>query len=312
MIAASYRRNGSSLPFLALLASVVFWAANARAYTTLVETDSQYHHILVTEDADGYRRLSFERSRGNQSAVRMGHPEELYFPYARTTFVSFAFLPKIPQDVLCVGLGGGSLPMFWRRFFPEMNIDIAEIDPEVVRVAQEFLGFKPDNAMKVSNADGRVFLRRTDRTYDLILLDAYDSHTIPFHLTTREFLEIVKKRLKPGGIVAANIWSPESNKFHYAEIATYQAVFGRVYIFQAKGSGNYIFVTQKENQERSIDSLVERAKAIMEESKLPFDLPPLVRDQVVPITSETPKAEVLTDDYAPVDLLRNQAQSEKP
>ena len=302
--------HGVRAVITALAIPAALYCGRANADKILVETDSQYHHVVVAEDDTGYRRLSFERARGNQSAVRLGHPEDLVFPYARTTMATLSFLPKIPEDMLCVGLGGGSLPMFFRKFFPAMNIDLAEIDPEVVRVSQEYLGFKPDATMKVSTMDGRVYLRRTDRKYDMIILDAYDSASIPFHLTTREFLEIVKKRLKPGGIVAANIWSPTANKFHYAEIVTFQAVFAQLYILQARGSGNYLFVAIADDEPRAPEALVARAKAITEEYKFPFDLVPLVRDQLVPIEVDKEKAYILTDDHAPVDALRNERQKD--
>ncbi|MDQ1257074.1 MAG: spermidine synthase [Candidatus Hydrogenedentes bacterium] len=276
----------------------------------ILDTNSQYHRIFVTEEPGDVRNMHFDTMRWNITSVRMGHPEEMMYYYLQTMLAGFAYLPETPRDVLCVGLGGGSLPMFLRHFWPEMNIDAAEIDPEVARVAQEYMGFAPDANMKVSSVDGRMFLRRTARQYDAIFLDAYNTNTSPFHLTTREFFEIVKERLKPDGVVVSHIWSPQVNEFHYAELATHLAVFGQVDLFAAKDSDSVIFIANREGKTFPLESLVSRAEAIMAEKKLPFDLVEIVRGRSEPVASDLDGVSVLTDDHAPVDLLRNQSRGE--
>ena len=57
--------------------------------------------------------------------------------------------------------------------------------------------------------DARPFLRRTDARYDVISVDAYRQPYIPFYLTTREFFELVRDRLEPGGVVIVNVGHPE-------------------------------------------------------------------------------------------------------
>ena len=68
---------------------------------------------------------------------------------------------------------------------------------------------------------------RAGKSYDLVMLDAYDHEYIPEHLLTREFLQEVKSLLKPGGIVAANTFS--SSRLYDSESVTYRAVFGEFY-----------------------------------------------------------------------------------
>ena len=135
---------------------------------TIYETDSLYHHLLVMEDAQGLRYLSFNRAMGHQSVVKPGHPEHLTFAYTKSGFAALAFLDRPPAKALFVGLGGGSMPMYLRLVEPRVAIDIAEIDPEVTRVAEKYLGFRPDPAMKVFPQDGRLFLKRNPQRYDLI------------------------------------------------------------------------------------------------------------------------------------------------
>jgi spermidine synthase len=109
-------------------------------------------------------------------------------------------------------------------------MDVVEIDPAVVRVAGLYFDFKPDERMRVIEADGRVFVKRAlreGRKYDLIMLDAFDHEYIPEHLLTREFLGEVKALLAPRGIVAANTFS--SSRLYDHESVTYAAVFGEYF-----------------------------------------------------------------------------------
>ena len=52
--------------------------------------------------------------------------------------------------------------------------------------------------------DGRQFLTREEKRWDVIVVDAFFADAIPFHLVTREFMEIVQERLAPGGVVVTN------------------------------------------------------------------------------------------------------------
>ena len=167
-----------------------------------------------------------------------------------------------------MGLGGGSIPKFIHRCFPEINIDIVEIDPQVVEVSKKYFNFKESAKMKVHVDDGRLFIKRTSKLYDVIILDAYNNHSIPFHMTTQEFLREVKSKLKPNGVVASNIWSPSSNKFHNSEILTYQSVFPQLYLFRGLSSGNYIFVATQDTQVINKEDLISRAEKIPDHQEL--------------------------------------------
>ncbi|MBM3334770.1 fused MFS/spermidine synthase, partial [Candidatus Sumerlaeota bacterium] len=141
-------------------------ATLSQAYDVLFEGESLYHHVRVTEE-EGFRNLAFDRTRGTQSTVKVSDPIFLYYVYTRLAFAGLAFCEN-PQDVLFVGLGGGSMPRFFRHHYPEADIDIVEIDPMVVEVARKYFFFSKegeDPRMRVFVNDGRVFLRKTDKKY---------------------------------------------------------------------------------------------------------------------------------------------------
>ncbi|MFH1057995.1 MAG: fused MFS/spermidine synthase [Pseudomonadota bacterium] len=272
----------------------------------LYETDSLYHHIMVGEDEDGLRYLSFNKAMGHQSVVRPGNSAELTFAYTKSGFAALAFLDRPAADVLFVGLGGGSMPMYLRLVNPGVRMDLVEIDPMVVEVARKYLGFTPDPAMKTTVMDGRIYLKRHPKQYDIIFLDAYNDHSVPFHLTTAEFLELVKSRLKPGGVVASNVWSADINRFFTAQIKTYQAAFPEVYLLRAGRSSNYIFLATQAKGRVPREAAVVRAKALMAGRPWSFDLAELILDEYDYYTDQKMEAKVLTDDFAPVNLMKHQ------
>jgi spermidine synthase len=94
-------------------------------------------------------------------------------------------------------------------------------------VARKYFSFTPGPNTRVVIEDGRVFVKRAGRakqTYDLIMLDAFESDYIPEHMLTREFLQEVKAIMAPKGVLVANTWS--SSGLYDHESATYQSVFG--------------------------------------------------------------------------------------
>lgn len=163
--------------------------------------DSLYHHIRVSEGA-GARFLRFDNSW--QSGMALDDPFRSVFDYTDYFHLGFALRPQA-RDVLVVGLGGGLIPKQIWKDYPDARVDAVEIDPAVVAVARRYFGLPDDPRLQVHVQDGRRFLAATDRRYDLIVLDAYYADAIPFHLTTREFLELTQSRLKDGGMVAANV-----------------------------------------------------------------------------------------------------------
>ncbi len=293
--------------WLAIVLAAV--ATTVRPFEVLFDGESPYHHVRVTEE-DGFRYLSFDETRGTQSAMKISDPIFLHYTYARLAMAGLAFFEKDPRDVLIVGLGGGSMPKFLRHHYPQMVIDIVDIDPLVVEVAKKYFGFVEDTSMTVINRDGRVHISRTKKKYDIIFLDAYNTASIPFHLTTREFMEEVRRCLKPNGIVVSNIWSPDVNQYFEAEIKTLQVVFPELYIFPGYSSGNYIFISTNEAGQIPRHRLVDRAAEITREKKFHFDLADLIRGTYEYATKRPTRAQVLTDDLAPVETLRTRRPSE--
>ena len=191
---------------------------------------SLYRNIFVTKSGDEICMLfRYPVPLGRESCKLMSDPNKLIFDYTQMMMAGLYLNPK-PAKLLIIGEGGGSIPTALQEMFPDMQIDLVEIDAAVDRVAKRFFDFKPGPKMRVFIEDGRVFVKRIraqNPQYNMIMLDAFDADYIPEHLLTREFLQEVKSILAPDGVLVANTFS-NSALYDY-ESVTYRAVFGPFY-----------------------------------------------------------------------------------
>ena len=285
-------------PFLAgLSACVALVALVALAHVdqrVLYEKASAYSTIVVTEEGNGLRTLRFGRGGARQSAVKLGDPDHLAVPYVQVALVGLA-LSEGPRRFLVVGLGGGTLPMFLRKYYPSATIDAVDIDPEVVDVAKKFFGFREDEFMNAHVGDGRQFIEKLRRPYDVIFLDAFGSNSIPAHLTTQEFLRAVRRAVAPGGVVVGNLWGRGFNPLYDSMVRTYQEVFDELLILDVRGAGNKILLALPRKQPLSRDELVQRARKVSAAKRFRFDLGDPVKYGFLDARAKSQHGRVLRD-----------------
>jgi spermidine synthase len=233
-------------------------APAARADRIVFETESPFNHIVVRDTDRGERELVFAGGTAIQSAVRVGRPGDLVLAYTRVAMAGLALVPE-PRRILVIGLGGGSMPMFLHRAYPQATIDVAELDPVVAEVAKRFFDFREDARLKVHIGDGRAFVEKTRNRYDLIFLDAYGEDSIPRALATREFLVAVRKILQPGGAVVANLWSAPLNELYHSMLRTYQSVFDELHLLRVGDKANRILLAIPGGPRLTKRELVRRA-----------------------------------------------------
>ncbi|TAK63421.1 MAG: hypothetical protein EPO24_04285 [Bacteroidetes bacterium] len=144
--------------------------------------------------------------------------------------VSYAAVMELPKyffekpgKALLIGLGGGSLLKQYRYHF--WKVEAVEIDPVVVQIAKEYFHLLPSDG-EIVVSDGRQYLASTSKQYDVILLDAFGSSSIPFHLCTKEAFSLISSRLAQGGILAVNV---EANGWDDPIITTFSATLKSVF-----------------------------------------------------------------------------------
>jgi len=202
---SAHSSSGAALVALAFAASAPalawrFSPDRARPDSGLLEIrDTPYAELRIVE-RDDRRFLLID---GGVHTVVQPDTWLTYFPYvAALDLLKYFF--DAPGRLLLVGLGGGSVA---KSFHADgWQVDAVEIDAAVARIARERFGLSPSEA-RVFVTDGRAFLAGHDARYDAIVVDAFGSSEIPFHLVTREAFALAAARLAPGGLFAINVES---------------------------------------------------------------------------------------------------------
>ena len=137
-------------------------------------------------------------------------PERLHSPYVHFVdeYISLRFGDRPPQSFF-IGGGGFSLPRAWiAKYHGKADITIAEIDPQVTDIAKAKLWFSPDGSQtKVIHGDARYELNKLadDVKFDLVFGDAFHDISIPEHLVTKEFNDLIAQRLHDDGVYLVNV-----------------------------------------------------------------------------------------------------------
>jgi spermidine synthase len=271
------------------------------------QEDSPYQQVRIRDD-DLFRYLILDRTY--HAVMWKADPIALFLPYSQLMVASLALVEE-PKRGLILGHGGGSLAKWLAHQWPELELDVVEFDPVVVRIAEEYFSYHPPPQHHVHVRDARVFLNSTERTYDLMWVDAFARHMIPFHLTTEEFFAELRAHLTPNGILALNLASSgEGGDLLRANavVQTMRRSFPSVDSFAVKGpwktsqsrSANLVFFAGSQREQPTFSTIVTNVTKLVEQQRLPSEAVALLG---------THRAEpweagvVLTDDYAPYDLL---------
>ena len=215
----------------------------AAAAEVIHEQSSLYGRILVTREGKQLcMQFSAKSERRRQSCIDEQAPQRMALHYTRMMMATLLLVPE-PARILVTGLGGGTLPKALAELLPNARIDVVEIDPAVVSVAEQFFDFRAEGNTRVFVRDARVFARRAirdGRRYELILLDTFDGDYIPEHLMTLEYLEQMRQLLSPDGVLSANTFS--SSRLYDHESETYYRAFGPFFNFTVPGSANRVIL----------------------------------------------------------------------
>jgi spermidine synthase len=197
--------------------------AESKRLRVVHEAPSPFGTIYVVDEGD-QRSLRFNSIEGTlQSAFLKSDPLAVTTNYVRLAATGLA-LTRGRRRVLVVGLGGGSFPRLLHRRLPHVRVDVVELNPVVVDVAQRFFGVHEDSRLRIHVDDAADYIHRREPPYDLIFLDAFTDGGTPEHLKETLFLEAVRGRLAPGGVVVLNV-ALERPLAVEARIASFAHVF---------------------------------------------------------------------------------------
>ncbi|RJR39481.1 MAG: hypothetical protein C4576_21255 [Desulfobacteraceae bacterium] len=277
-------------------------------------TESDYYTIrlrLGHSTLKGGRVEAMVLDHLTHSFTDVRDPLHLEYEYIRLyeELVRWRVKEKPFFSAMFIGGGGYTFPRFLHEKYPGAQMDVVEIDPEVTRIAEEYLGVPRSARIRTFNQDARWFMMSSEEQgqYDFIFGDAFNDLSVPYHLTTREFGALLKRRLKPDGLLMANLVDSYANGlFLPSYIRTLEEVFGR---------GNvHVVTTSKEYGELRTGTFVVIAgrqpldtegflRAGMEENGNSGRLGNIMPQDVMQAYLQTRPHKILTDDYVPVDNL---------
>ncbi len=274
-----------------------------------VVRESLYNQISVERTGDEVEmQFRVGRKSTRQTAVDLSNPLRLVIPYSRFMLAA-ALVEPHPENVLLIGLGGGGLNRFLRQAYPESRLSTVELDPVVVDLAREHMGFLPDDQDQVHIEDGRAFLKSNFSRWNWIFVDAYRDSSVPPHLKTQEFYKLLSDHLAPGGVVAFNLHS--GSRLLASDLATLRSVFREVHLFGVSGTGNVIALAF-DNPPPAFPK-VELAAVVRNSRR-----PDILMEHLQSVLREyggkagPTSAPVLTDDFAPAEFLQQQVPEESP
>jgi spermidine synthase len=169
----------------------------------------------ITVADDGCRRNLYLEGDTLQSTMLLTDPNRLAMEYSHAMMCALLFQPA-PEKILLVGLGGGSLVKFLLEFCPAAAIDVAEISPEVIRVARQYFLVPDSKQLLITPAPGEVVAAdrlAAGKRYDLVLLDAFDDNGPARALLDEQFLCRCRALLDTGGVFAMNLWNRPVDNF---------------------------------------------------------------------------------------------------
>ena len=237
--------------------------ARARKFTP--GTDSS----VVISDEDGLRSLHIG-GLAIQSAMRTAAPDMLALHYTQA-MMAFLLFNASPEQILMVGLGGGSIAKFVHRRMPDTCMTVVELRDEVVRAARSWFDLPADDERpSVVIADGAKYLPEHPDAADVLLLDGFDDGEQPAVLCSRKFYEAAFAALRPGGLMVVNFMADDPKLEIFME--RIQAAFGVPPLRLPAADGvNMIAIAHREGPTRiAWKTLRGRAAALGVMFDLPF------------------------------------------
>ncbi len=264
----------------------------------LAQVNSLYNDISVFQQADGLMLMSFGAKRLHYVESVVNPKDELDLPvaYSQSMTAGLAYASELTRAAI-IGLGGGRTAWYYHKSVPDLDFTAAELDPAVVKLTEQYFNVRPEKNFAIAVQDGRVWLTKSDKDFDVILIDAYRGPFVPFHLLTSEFYQLVAGHLRPGGVAVQNV-EPTTMLFDSA-VATIKSAFQHVVFL--RGEGNIVILAYN-GPEKDEATLQRQAAERTQQFHLRYPLADILDRRFTPEWDETTKP--LTDDFAPVEYLK--------
>ena len=259
----------------------------------IYQGESLYNIITVTEAENLPYKARYLKLNEN-----IGHHSVSIDPATclSNTYADMHLFPHIiseAEKTLILGNGAGTMMTQLSCLF-DTAVDGVEIDPKLTEIGLHYFGLTLSDKAKVFHEDARVFLAKHKEQYDIIHVDLYSgSPYIPFHLATKEFFMLIYNAMPTDGVMVVNYpkFLAGNNKLSEYYIGTITSVFPATF---STDEALYAF-----KQTTSVQ--VIRRKVFRQDPKGSLFI--IARDALAGLKAVTPTDSLLTDDFAPLDML---------
>jgi spermidine synthase len=269
--------------------------------------ETNYFCIKVQEqerDGEPVRILTLDRLV--QSYTSLEDPTLLVYGYEQIYAEATAYraLRDDHLRALFVGGGGYTFPRYMEAVYPGSDSHVIEIDPGVTEVAHDYLGLSRDTEVVTYNEDARLFLEREPAgAFDLVMGDAFNDFSVPYHLTTKEFNDRVRAWLADDGLYLVNIIDGPRGDFLRAYVHTLRQTFRHVYLaptlesWREASRSTFVLIASDAPLDRAALETIDAGDGV------PLLGRRILSDDEVDALLAEGRVVRLTDRYAPVDQM---------
>ncbi|CAG0933031.1 hypothetical protein TFLX_02858 [Thermoflexales bacterium] len=305
--AANRRQRSRLLLGLLFVAGTGAFSVQLGAWNSHCLHETQYFCIKVRDEEHEHepvRALILDRLV--HSFTSLNDPARLIYGYEKIYAEATAYMAKdhTPLRALFIGGGGYTFPKYMEATYPHSELDVVEIDPGVTETAYEQLGLSRDTQIVSHNEDARLYLLRPPtKRYTLIMGDAFNDYSVPYHLTTREFNELVDQWLTPGGLYLVNLIDGTQHNFLRAYVHTLRQTFRHVYLvptsqnWRASPRMTFVLIATDEWLD------LTRFQPATSGEKTAWTPQRMLTDEELQALLDEAPPIVLTDQFAPVDQM---------
>jgi spermidine synthase len=269
--------------------------------------ETNYFCIKVhEEEKDGETVRVLILDRLVHSYTSLNDPTKLVYGYEQMYAEVTAYQAQRHDHLRALFIGGGgyTFPRYMEAVYPGSDVHVIEIDPGVTQVAHDLLGLSLDTNIVTYNQDARLFLAQAPaETYNLIMGDAFNDFSVPYHLTTKEFNERVRAWLADGGLYVVNIIDGVRGDFLRAYTYTLRQTFRYVYLapttksWRESSRTTFVLIATDTPLELAAFETIDAGDGD------PFLARQMLEQEELDALLAEGKVVMLTDQYAPVDQM---------
>ena len=280
------------------------------------DDESKYFALKVTEATLENRKLQcFTLDHLVHSCIDLEDPTFLFYKHEQiqADLTHAAVLQARTEGhtprILVIGGGGYSYPR-WRESQADLQdviIDVVEIDPAVTEMAHNKLGLSRETRINSYHLDGRQYVKSAPaQSYDLVIQDAVNDLSVPYHLMTQEYTQLIKRLLRPERLYLLTVIDNfDTGRFMGSAVRTCESVFKQSsLLLPAKPAPNTrkVFVIASRNTSESTKA--DEFYTALERSSMRDSIYHVPRADVEQLLHRCQDVSpLLTDNFAPVDIL---------